>query len=145
MWQVQSSTEIDQFAMFQNIGSAVKPYRKILQQGACICCKIKEYTSVKHLSQISPLTMPIGCRSPTSTASRSAGGHRSCAVLEERVQSASSVIGTFRVKKVKQIYPPNRPPPTVGQEAVELICQSERKTQEMQKYHSDHCFPQKWI
>ena len=60
MWQVQSSTENDQFAMFQNIGSAVKPYRKILQQGACICCKIKEYTSVKHLSQISPLTrMPL--------------------------------------------------------------------------------------
>ena len=71
---------------------------------------IKEYTSVKHISEISPLTMPIGCRSPTSTASRSAGGHRSCAVLEERAQSASSVIGTFRVKKVKQIYPANRPP-----------------------------------
>ena len=44
--------------MFQNIESSAKPYRKILQQDAYVA--IKEHTSVKHISEFSPLTrMPF--------------------------------------------------------------------------------------
>ena len=87
--------------------------RRHFENSAAGCMHILQLKNIPVLTSFLRLPLSLGCRSPTSTASRSAGGHRSCAVLEERAQSASSVIGTFRVKILKKNYLTPTPPKIV--------------------------------
>ena len=117
--------------MFQNIESEEKTFWKFCSRMHAYVA-IKEYTSVKRISEISPLTrMPLSHEYRVEECGRTQklrgpGGEGAvCEFCNRYFPSEKS-----QTNLPPQSTPP--PPPTVGQEAVELICQSERKTQKMQ-------------